>query len=118
MLCRDNGGRRRRRRRIFRGWNRVGGGGRCWRDICKWKSNLSDLNLKSRSIFFLFCFLKVGDGGEGGGISLCGLSWDNVAVSIAEEVSMSSFDGDLKIFALKTSANQLIQLRIEKLSTK
>lgn len=74
--------------------------------------------MKSRSIFFLFCFLKVGDGGEGGGISLCGLSWDNVAVSIAEEVSMSSFDGDLKIFALKTSANQLIQLRIEKLSTK
>lgn len=62
--------------------------------------------------------MEVGDGGEGGGISLCGSSWDNAAVAIAEEVSLSSFDGDLKIFALKTSANQLIQLRIEKLSTK
>ncbi|XP_010245824.1 PREDICTED: uncharacterized protein LOC104589263 isoform X2 [Nelumbo nucifera] len=59
----------------------------------------------------------VGDGGEGGGISLAGTWWDKEALAIAEEVSQS-FDGDLKIYAFKTSANSIIQVRIEKLSNK
>lgn len=61
--------------------------------------------------------LYVGDGGGGGGISLAGTWWDKEALTIAEEVSLS-FDGDLKIYAFKTSTNCKIYLRIEKLSTK
>uniref|UniRef100_A0A5B7CD91 Uncharacterized protein n=1 Tax=Davidia involucrata TaxID=16924 RepID=A0A5B7CD91_DAVIN len=59
----------------------------------------------------------VGDGVGGGGISLAGTSWDKEALAIAEEVSLS-FDGDLKIYAFKTSLNSTIQVRIEKLSNK
>ncbi|XP_020246939.1 uncharacterized protein LOC109824710 [Asparagus officinalis] len=61
--------------------------------------------------------LYVGDGGEGGGISLAGTSWDKKALSLAEKVSMS-FDGDLKIYAFKTTVNSTIRVRIEKLSSK
>ncbi|CAL9121530.1 unnamed protein product [Musa textilis] len=61
--------------------------------------------------------LFVGDGGAGGGISLAGLWWDKEALAIAEGVSMS-FDGDLKIYAFKTTANATIRVRIEKISTK
>ncbi|XP_008795243.3 uncharacterized protein LOC103711048 [Phoenix dactylifera] len=61
--------------------------------------------------------LNVGDGAEGGGISLAGTWWDKEALLIAEEVSML-FDGDLKIYAFKTSTNLTIRLRIEKLSSK
>ncbi|XP_010912631.3 uncharacterized protein [Elaeis guineensis] len=61
--------------------------------------------------------LNVGDGAGGGGISLAGTWWDKKALLIAEEVSML-FDGDLKIYAFKTSANSTIHLRIEKLSSK
>lgn len=65
-----------------------------------------------------FClFLKVGDGGGGGGISLAGTWWDKEALRIAEEVSLS-FDGDLKIYAFRTMSNSTIQVRIEKLSKK
>ncbi|XP_034676314.1 uncharacterized protein LOC117907062 isoform X1 [Vitis riparia] len=59
----------------------------------------------------------VGDGGEGGGISLAGTWWDKEALLMAEEVSMS-FEGDLKIYAFKTLVNSTIQVRIEKLSNK
>lgn len=62
-------------------------------------------------------FLKVGDGGGGGGISLAGTWWDEEALRIAEVVSLS-FDGDLKIYAFKTMSNYTIQVRIEKLSNK
>ncbi|RRT85137.1 hypothetical protein B296_00003180 [Ensete ventricosum] len=61
--------------------------------------------------------LFVGDGGAGGGISLAGMWWDKEALAIAEEVSMS-FDGDLKMYAFKTTANSTIRVRIEKISTK
>ncbi|KAJ0976943.1 hypothetical protein J5N97_012417 [Dioscorea zingiberensis] len=61
--------------------------------------------------------VSVGDGVVGGGISLAGTWWDKEALSIAQEVLMS-FDGDLKIYAFKTSANSTIRLRIEKLSNK
>ncbi|KAG1331188.1 hypothetical protein COCNU_02G011560 [Cocos nucifera] len=61
--------------------------------------------------------LNVGDGAGGGGISLAGTWWDKKALLIAEELSML-FDGDLKIYAFKTSANSTIHLRIEKLSSK
>ncbi|KAJ6807308.1 uncharacterized protein M6B38_172815 [Iris pallida] len=61
--------------------------------------------------------LYVGDGGGGGGISLAGTWWDKEALTMAEEVLMS-FDGDLKIYAFKTSANSKISMRIEKLSSK
>ncbi|WOL11916.1 hypothetical protein Cni_G20680 [Canna indica] len=61
--------------------------------------------------------LFVGDGAAGGGISLAGMWWDKEALAIAEKVSMS-FDGDLKIYAFKTSANSTIRVRIEKVSTK
>ncbi|CAL9056014.1 unnamed protein product [Musa banksii] len=61
--------------------------------------------------------LFVGDGGAGGGISLAGMWWDKEALALAEEVSMS-FDGDLKIYAFKTTTNSTIRVRIEKISTK
>lgn len=61
--------------------------------------------------------LNVGDGAGGGGISIAGTWWDKEALLVAEEVSML-FDGDLKIYAFKTSANLTIRLRIEKLSSK
>ncbi|XP_022939572.1 uncharacterized protein LOC111445430 isoform X2 [Cucurbita moschata] len=59
----------------------------------------------------------VGDGGEGGGISLAGTWWDKEALAMAEEVILS-FDGDLKIYAFKTVSNSTVQVRIEKLSNK
>lgn len=59
----------------------------------------------------------VGDGGEGGGISLAGTWWDKKALAIAEEVAIS-FDGDLGIYAFKTSANGTIKVRIEALYNK
>lgn len=62
-------------------------------------------------------FLKAGDGGAGGGISLAGTWWDKKALAIAKEVTMS-FDGDLQIYAFKTLVNSTIQVRIEKLSNK
>ncbi|KAM0939915.1 hypothetical protein DsansV1_C19g0158431 [Dioscorea sansibarensis] len=61
--------------------------------------------------------VNVGDGVGGGGVSLAGTWWDKRALSIAEEVSMS-FDGDLKLYAFKTSANSSIRVRVEKLSNK
>lgn len=61
--------------------------------------------------------LFAGDGGEGGGISLAGTWWDKKALEIAEQVSLS-FNGDLKIYAFKTTLNATIRIRIEKLSTK
>ncbi|XP_043720620.1 uncharacterized protein LOC122668113 [Telopea speciosissima] len=61
--------------------------------------------------------LHIGDGGEGGGISLAGTLWDKQALAIAEEVSLS-FDGDLRIYAFKTFVNSTIKVRIEKLSNK
>ncbi|KAG6528499.1 uncharacterized protein LOC122039831 [Zingiber officinale] len=61
--------------------------------------------------------LFVGDGAAGGGISLAGNWWDNEALTIAQEVSVT-FDGDLKIYAFKTTTNSDIRVRIEKLSTR
>lgn len=61
--------------------------------------------------------MKVGDGAGGGGIFLAGTSWDKEALAIAEEVSLS-FDGDLGIYAFKTTLNFAIRIRIEKLSNK
>ena len=46
---------------------------------------------------FLSFFLQIGDGEGGGGISLAGTSWDEEALAIAEEVTLS-FDGDLGIY--------------------
>ncbi|XP_020588056.1 uncharacterized protein LOC110029909 [Phalaenopsis equestris] len=60
---------------------------------------------------------QVGDGGGGGGISLAGTWWDKKALAMAAEVSLS-FNGDLKIYAFKTSANSSIRLRIEKMTNK
>ncbi|KAJ4756602.1 Ribosome maturation factor RimP [Rhynchospora pubera] len=62
--------------------------------------------------------IVVGDGGDGGGISLGSTPWDNEALSIAEELSENSFDGDFRIYAFKTSPTLQIYLRIEKLSSK
>lgn len=65
-----------------------------------------------------FTFLKAGDGGSGGGISLAGTWWDKKALAIAKEVT-ESFDGDLQIYAFRTLLrNSAIQVRIEKLSNK
>ncbi|XP_074588798.1 uncharacterized protein LOC141844699 [Curcuma longa] len=61
--------------------------------------------------------LFVGDGAAGGGISLAGNWWDNEALAIAREVSVT-FAGDLKIYAFKTTMNSNIRVRIEKLSTR
>ncbi|KAL0909878.1 hypothetical protein M5K25_020787 [Dendrobium thyrsiflorum] len=60
---------------------------------------------------------QVGDGGGGGGISLAGTWWDKEALAIAADVSLS-FNGDLRIYSFKTSANSTIRLRIEKMSNK
>ena len=62
-------------------------------------------------------FLKAGDGGAGGGISLAGTWWDKMALAIAKEVTVS-FDGDLQIYAFRTLRNSAVQVRIEKLSNK
>ncbi|KAM3711569.1 hypothetical protein ACJW31_01G118100 [Castanea mollissima] len=58
-----------------------------------------------------------GDGVGGGGICLAGTWWDKEALRIAEEVSLS-FDGDLQIYAFKTTLNSTIRLRIDNLSNK
>lgn len=73
--------------------------------------------IKFLNKLYVISFWKVGDGGEGGGISLAGTWWDKEALSIAEEASMS-FGGDLKLYAFKTSVNSNIQVRIEKISNK
>ncbi|KAJ3696697.1 hypothetical protein LUZ61_000402 [Rhynchospora tenuis] len=62
--------------------------------------------------------IVVGDGGDGSGISLGSTPWENEALSIAEELSENSFDGDFRIYAFKTSPKLHIYLRIEKLSSK
>ncbi|KAF6154913.1 hypothetical protein GIB67_018350, partial [Kingdonia uniflora] len=59
--------------------------------------------------------LYAGDGGGGGGISLAGTFWDKEALAVAED-ALSSFDGDLKIYAFKTLQNSTIQIRMEKVS--
>ncbi|WOG92398.1 hypothetical protein DCAR_0311664 [Daucus carota subsp. sativus] len=59
--------------------------------------------------------ILVGDGEGGGGISLAGTSWDEEALAIAEEVTLT-FEGDLGIYAFKTLLNNIIRVRIEKLS--
>jgi len=69
------------------------------------------------NLSFNWIHLKVGDGGEGGGISLAGTWWDKKALSIAEDVALS-FDGDVKIYAFKTTVNSIVRVRIEKLSSK
>lgn len=61
--------------------------------------------------------LEVGDGGAGGGVALAGTWWGKEALALAEEVS-ASFDGDLKIYAFKATANLEIRVRIEKMSTR
>lgn len=61
--------------------------------------------------------LYVGDGGAGGGVSLAGTWWGKEALSLAEQVS-ALFDGDLKIYAFKATANLDIRVRIEKMSTR
>lgn len=61
--------------------------------------------------------LEAGDGGAGGGISLAGTWWDKEALALAKQVS-TSFDGDMKIYAFKTTANLTIRVRIEKMSTR
>lgn len=60
---------------------------------------------------------SVGDGAEGGGISLAGTDWDKKALEIAEEVAMS-FDGELGIYAFRSLLNATIQVRIERLTNK
>ncbi|XP_031478999.1 uncharacterized protein LOC116249839 [Nymphaea colorata] len=60
---------------------------------------------------------SVGDGVGGGGIVHGDAQWEKEALSIAKEV-VSSFDGELQIYAFKTSPNFLIQVRIERLSNK
>lgn len=62
-------------------------------------------------------YLEVGDGGAGGGVSLAGTWWGKEALSLAEQVS-ALFDGDLKIYAFKATANLDIRVRIEKMSTR
>ncbi|CAA0831661.1 Uncharacterised protein family UPF0090 [Striga hermonthica] len=60
---------------------------------------------------------SVGDGAGGGGISLAGMSWDQRALDIAQEVTVS-FDGELGIYAFRTLLNASIQVRIERLTNK
>lgn len=79
--------------------------------------NLMKLLLVKSSLRIIILWNKVGDGVGGGGISLAGTWWDKEALRIAEEVSLS-FDGDLQIYAFKTTLNSTIQLRIDKLSNK
>uniref|UniRef100_A0ACD5UAV6 Uncharacterized protein n=1 Tax=Avena sativa TaxID=4498 RepID=A0ACD5UAV6_AVESA len=61
--------------------------------------------------------LYAGDGGAGGGVSLAGTWWGKEALALAEQVS-ESFEGDLKIYAFKATANLEIRVRIEKMSTR
>lgn len=65
----------------------------------------------------LCSFLKAGDGGEGGGISLAGTWWDKEALAIVEDVCLS-FDGVLKLYAFKTTRNCIIRVRIENISNR
>ncbi|GER47855.1 ribosome maturation factor RimP [Striga asiatica] len=60
---------------------------------------------------------SVGDGAGGGGISLAGTSWDQKALDLAQEVTVS-FDGELGIYAFRTLLNASIQVRIERLTNK
>ncbi|CAH8327121.1 unnamed protein product [Eruca vesicaria subsp. sativa] len=56
---------------------------------------------------------KLGDGGDGGGIVLRGVSWGERALSIASEVLMQS-EQDLQLFAFKTSPRGYIYIRLDK----
>ncbi|CAN6475725.1 unnamed protein product [Victoria cruziana] len=60
---------------------------------------------------------SLGDGVGGGGIVHGDAKWEKEALSIANEV-VSSFDGELQLYAFKTSSNFLIQVRIERLTNK
>ncbi|EPS60191.1 hypothetical protein M569_14613, partial [Genlisea aurea] len=59
----------------------------------------------------------VGDGAGGGGVSLAGTGWDQKALEMVEE-AVSSFNGEIGIYALKTFLNEAIQVRIERLTNK
>lgn len=61
--------------------------------------------------------IKVGDGREGGGVVLAGTWWDKEASSLAKKVSLS-LDGNIQIYAFRTTSNSIIQVRIENLSNK
>lgn len=58
---------------------------------------------------------QIGDGGDGGGVVLNGISWGRKALAIAEEV-LIPFNDDLKIFAFKVTGRGYIYIRLDKLS--
>lgn len=58
---------------------------------------------------------QIGDGGDGGGVVLNGISWGSKALAIAEEV-LIPFKDDLKIFAFKVTSRGYIFIRLDKLS--
>lgn len=58
---------------------------------------------------------QIGDGGDGGGVVLNGISWGSKALAIAEEV-LIPFKDDLKIFAFKVTSRGYIYIRLDKLS--
>lgn len=58
---------------------------------------------------------RIGDGGDGGGVVLNGISWGSKALAIAEEV-LIPFKDDLTIFAFKVTGRGYIYIRLDKLS--
>ncbi|KAL1218487.1 hypothetical protein V5N11_001655 [Cardamine amara subsp. amara] len=58
---------------------------------------------------------QLGDGGDGGGVVLRGVSWGEKALSIAAEV-LKQFEEDLQLFAFRTSPRGYIYVRLDKLS--
>ncbi|XP_044490512.1 uncharacterized protein LOC123214659 isoform X2 [Mangifera indica] len=60
---------------------------------------------------------EVGDGGDGGGVVLQGVSWGERALSIAHEVLLQ-FGNDMNIYAFKTTPRGYVYVRLDKMSNK
>lgn len=60
---------------------------------------------------------EVGDGEEGGGVSLGSTYWGSKALTIAQEVVLP-FKDELGIFAFKAASNGHVSVRLDKLSNK
>ncbi|XP_031267652.1 uncharacterized protein LOC116126081 [Pistacia vera] len=60
---------------------------------------------------------ELGDGGDGGGVVLQGVSWGERALSIAHEVLLL-FGNDIKLYAFKTTPRGYVYVRLDKLSHK
>ncbi|RWW10096.1 hypothetical protein GW17_00026381 [Ensete ventricosum] len=60
----------------------------------------------------------LGDGGNGGGVVLGGVSWGERVLSVAREVLDLHFGEDLVMYALKVSPRGYVYVRLDKLTNK